>query len=378
MILIYLDNNATTRLDDRVLESMLPFFTEKYGNPNSVHRMGYEAEKAIENARETIAKILKVDPREIYFTSCATESINWILKSTAKVLKRSGRKIITTTVEHKAVLNSLKALEKEGFKIVYIPVDRKGKIILEKLEKALDDEVILVSIIAANNELGTVQPIEKIVEIVKSKTNALVHVDAVQTVGKMRFDFSKWNVDLASFSAHKFHGPKGVGFAYIKLGVPIIPLLDGGGQERGMRSGTQNVPGIVGLGKAFQLAWEELETSIEKMERLRRMIAEKIQKLGGVVITPLDESISNTLLVSFPGIIGSVLANALSSENIFVSTGSACSSREGIASHVLKALNIDPLIAEGAIRISLSKMNTEDEIKRFLEKLEEIVKYLKL
>ena len=376
--MIYLDNNATTRLDDRVLEVMLPFFTEKYGNPNSPHRMGYEAEKAMEEARETIAKILKVMPREIYFTSCATESINWILRGVAKVLKRSGGKIITTTIEHKAVLNTLKTLGREGFKIFYIPVDRKGKIILEKLEEVLDDDVILVSIIAANNEIGTIQPIERIAEIVRSKTSALIHVDAVQTVGKMKFDFSKWNVDLASFSAHKLHGPKGVGFAYIKLGVPIVPLLEGGGQERGMRSGTQNVPGIVGLGKAFQLAWEELETSIEKMERFRRMIAEKVQKLGGVIITPLDESISNTLSVSFPGIRGSVLVNALSSEGIFVSTGSACSSREGISSHVLKALNLDSLIAEGAIRISLSKMNTEDEIKRFLEKLEEIVKYLKL
>ena len=376
--MIYLDNNATTRLDDRVLEAMLPFFTEKYGNPNSPHRMGYEAEKAMEEAREIISKVLKVMPREIYFTSCATESINWILKGVTKVLKRSGRKIVTTTIEHKAVLNTLKVLEREGFKVIYVPVDRKGKIILEELEKCLDDDVILVSIIAANNEIGTIQPIERIVEIVRSKTDALIHVDAVQTVGKMKFDFSKWNVDLASFSAHKFHGPKGVGFAYVRLGVPIVPLLEGGGQERGMRSGTQNVPGIVGLGKAFQLAWEELDESIDKMENFRRMIAEKVQKLGGVVITPLEDSISNTLSVSFPGIRGSVLVNALSSEGIFVSTGSACASREGISSHVLKALNLDPLIAEGAIRISLSKMNTEDEIKSFLEKLEEIVKYLKL
>ena len=317
-----------------------------------------------------------MSPSEIFFTSCATEAINWIHKAVAEVFERRKRTIITTPIEHKAVLETLKYLSFRGFKVKYVPVDSRGVVKLEELERAIDDDTFLVSVMAANNEVGTVQPIEEIVKVVKKKSREiLVHVDAVQTVGKIPFSLDELDVDYASFSAHKFHGPKGVGIAFIKKGAPIRPFIHGGGQEKGLRSGTQNVPGIVGAARAMELAVENLESVIEHMEKLRRKLVEGLKKLGAYIITPLDVSLPNTLSVSFPNLRGSTLQNLLSSHNIFVSTSSACTSRDERLSHVLEAMGIDRKIAQGAIRISLCRYNTEEEVDYFLEKMGEIMSF---
>ncbi|MCD6551010.1 cysteine desulfurase family protein [Thermotoga sp.] len=373
---VYFDNNATTKVDERVLEEMVTFYREKFGNPNSAHGMGIKANLHLERAREKVAKILGVSPSEIFFTSCATEAINWIHKAVAEVFERRKRTIITTPIEHKAVLETLKYLSFRGFKVKYVPVDSRGVVKLEELERAIDDDTFLVSVMAANNEVGTVQPIEEIVKVVKKKSREiLVHVDAVQTVGKIPFSLDELDVDYASFSAHKFHGPKGVGIAFIKKGAPIRPFIHGGGQEKGLRSGTQNVPGIVGAARAMELAVENLESVIEHMEKLRRKLVEGLKKLGAYIITPLDVSLPNTLSVSFPNLRGSTLQNLLSSHNIFVSTSSACTSRDERLSHVLEAMGIDRKIAQGAIRISLCRYNTEEEVDYFLEKMGEIMSF---
>ncbi|PLV60078.1 cysteine desulfurase family protein [Thermotoga sp. KOL6] len=374
---VYFDNNATTKMDDRVLEKIVFFYREKFGNPNSAHGMGIEANLHLERARETVAKILGVSPSEIFFTSCATESINWILKTVAETFEKRKRTIITTPIEHKAVLETLKYLSTKGFRIKYIPVDSKGVINLEELERSVDEDTFLVSVMAANNEVGTVQPVEEIVKVVKRKNkDILVHVDAVQTIGKIHFTLERANIDYASFSAHKFHGPKGVGIAYIRKGVPIRPFVHGGGQEKGLRSGTQNVPGIVATAYAMKFAVEELDSAVSHMKRLREKLVMGLKEIGAYIITPLDISLPNTLSVSFPGLKGSTLQNLLSGYNIYVSTSSACTSRDENLSHVLKAMNVDPKIARGAIRISLCKYNTEEEVNYFLEKLREILSFL--
>ncbi|PLV55540.1 cysteine desulfurase family protein [Thermotoga sp. SG1] len=374
---VYFDNNATTRLDERVLEEMIAFYKEKFGNPNSAHGMGIEANLHLEKAREKIAKILGVSSSEIFFTSCATEAINWIHKAVAEVFEKRKRTIITTPIEHKAVLETLKYLSLRGFRVKYVPVDSRGVVKLEELEQMIDEDTFLVSVMAANNEVGTIQPIEEVVKIVKKKNKEiLIHVDAVQAIGKIPFSLERLNVDYASFSAHKFHGPKGVGIAFIKKGAPIRPFVHGGGQERGLRSGTQNVPGIVGAAKAMELAVENLESAMEHMERLRRKLAEGLRKLGAHIITPLDISLPNTLSVSFPNLRGSTLQNLLSSHDIFVSTSSACTSKDENLSHVLTAMGIDRRIAQGAIRISLCRYNTEEEVNYFLEKTGEILSFL--
>lgn len=376
---VYLDNNATTRLDDRVLDEMIAFYREKYGNPNSAHGMGLEANLHMEKARDTIAKLLGAQPTEIYFTSCATEAINWVLKGVAEAFEKRKRTIVTTPIEHKAVLEPLSYLERKGFKIKYAPVDERGVVILEEFERIVDEDTFLVSVMAANNEVGTIEPIEDIVRIAKKKNpEVLVHVDAVQALGKVPFSLEKLNVDYATFSAHKFHGPKGVGFAYIRRGVPIRPLIHGGGQERGFRSGTQNVPGIVATALALKLAIEELEDSIAKMKRLRDKLVEGLRKLGAHIITPLEISLPNTLSVAFPPYRGSLIQNLLSGYGVYVSTTSACTSKDEHLSHVLKAMNVDPKIAQSAIRISLSKFTTEEEIDFFLEKMKEILDLLKI
>ncbi|ADA67201.1 Cysteine desulfurase [Thermotoga petrophila RKU-10] len=376
---VYFDNNATTRVDDRVLEEMIVFYREKYGNPNSAHGMGIEANLHMEKAREKVAKVLGVSPSEIFFTSCATESINWILKTVAETFEKRKRTIITTLIEHKAVLETVKYLSMKGFKVKYVPVDSRGIVKLEELEKLVDEDTFLVSIMAANNEVGTIQPVEDVTRIVKKKNKeALVHVDAVQTIGKIPFSLEKLEVDYASFSAHKFHGPKGVGITYVRKGVPIRPLIHGGGQERGLRSGTQNVPGIVGAARAMEIAVEELSEAAKHMEKLRSKLVSGLMNLGAHIITPLEVSLPNTLSVSFPNIRGSTLQNLLSGYGIYVSTSSACTSKDERLSHVLDAMGVDRRIAQGAIRISLCKYNTEEEVDYFLKKIEEILSFLDL
>ena len=364
-------------MDDEVLEAMNSIYIHDYGNPNSLHRKGNDAAQHLEDARRSLAKLLGVKNKEIFFTSGATESINWVIRSVARLASEKRNKLIVGAVEHKAVLNTARDVAKmHNLNITMLPVDGRGGYLLNELEKNLDESVLLVALMSANNEVGTLQPVEEISELVRSRApRAFLLVDAVQSFGKSRMDVKAWDPDFLVLSAHKFHGPKGVGLLYAKEGKIPFPLITGGGQEKGLRSGTQNVPGIVGMAKAAELAVKNLEENIEKMRRFQRLIAEKVQTLGGVIITPMDRSLPNTLTVSFPGILGHHLLNALSLEGVYVSTHSACSSSES-TSHVLDAMGVKGKIALGAIRISTSRMTTEEEIHFFLEVLEKVLNFL--
>ncbi|AKI97935.1 cysteine desulfurase family protein [Kosmotoga pacifica] len=373
--MIYLDNNATTMLDEYAGEVMYEFYREKYANPNSIHSMGLEANRAMEESREKIAGLLKADPREIYFTGSATESINWALRS-ATAFRRKRKKVVTSAIEHKAVLNTLKDLQNTyGIEVVYVEPDSRGVIPAEKVIEHVDEDTYLVSLMAVNNVTGAIQPYVEVGKFLEGK-DIFYLIDAVQTIGKLKFDFETF-CDFASFSAHKFHGPKGVGILYVRRGTPLRPLLTGGGQERGMRSSTQNVPGIVGTAIALERAIEKLSATERKLKELREMIAKSVLKLGGVINTPLDRSISNTINISIPGIKGETLVNALSEEGICVGTSSACSSRSDGGQYVLKAMKVPEEVAESAIRVSMSRYTTEAEVKDFINKLKEIVSFLK-
>ena len=374
---VYLDNNATTRVDDEVLDTMRLIYIYDYGNPNSLHRKGSDAAQHMEDSRRILAKLLGVKSKEIFFTSGATESINWVMRSVARLASEKRNKLIIGAVEHKAVLKTAHDIAKiHNLDIAILPVDEKGVYLLDELEKKLDETVLLVALMSANNEVGTLQPVEEISKLVRSKApRAFLLVDAVQSFGKSKMDLKAWNPDFLVLSAHKFHGPKGIGLLYAREGRIPFPLITGGEQERGFRAGTQNVPGIVGMARAAELAVKDLEKNIEKMRKFQKLIAEKVETLGGVIITPLNNSLPNTITASFPGILGHHLLNALSLEKIYVSTHSACSSSES-TSHVLEAMGIKGKIALGAIRISTSRMTTEEEISFFLETLEKVLKFL--
>jgi cysteine desulfurase len=375
---IYLDNAATTPVDKKVLEAMLPYYSDIFGNPSSLHSHGQEAKKAIEEAREKVAKALGADFDEIYFTSGGSESDNWALKGVAYALKEKGNHIITTEIEHHAVLNTCRYLEKEGFKVTYLPVDEYGLVKPEDLKKAITDKTILVSIMFANNEIGTIEPIEELVKIAHEK-NVYFHTDAVQAVGNIPIDVKKLDVDLLSLSAHKIYGPKGVGALYIKKGVKIHSLIQGGTQERNRRAGTENVPGIVGLGEAIELITKNLDSHINKLTFLRDKlingILEKIPytRLNGHPTKRLPGNVN----VSFEFIDGESLILNLDMAGICASSGSACTSGSLEPSHVLLAIGLSKELARGSLRLTIGKDNTEEDIDKVLEALPQIVKRLR-
>jgi len=375
---IYLDNAATTPVDKRVLEAMLPYYSDVFGNPSSLHSHGQEAKKAIEEAREKVAKALGADSEEIYFTSGGSESDNWALKGVAYALKEKGNHIITTEIEHHAVLHTCRYLEKEGFKVTYLPVDEYGLVKPEDLKKAITDKTILVSIMFANNEIGTIEPIEELVKIAHEK-NIYFHTDAVQAVGNVPIDVKKLDVDLLSLSAHKIYGPKGVGALYIKKGVKIHSLIQGGTQERNRRAGTENVPGIVGLGEAIELITKNLDSHINKLKFLRDKlingILEKIPytRLNGHPTKRLPGNVN----VSFEFIDGESLILNLDMAGICASSGSACTSGSLEPSHVLLAIGLSKELARGSLRLTIGKDNTEEDIDKVLEALPQIVKRLR-
>jgi cysteine desulfurase len=375
---IYLDNAATTPVDKRVLEAMLPYYSDVFGNPSSLHSHGQEAKKAIEEAREKVAKALGADSEEIYFTSGGSESDNWALKGVAYALKEKGNHIITTEIEHHAVLHTCRYLEKEGFKVTYLPVDEYGLVKPEDLKKAITDKTILVSIMFANNEIGTIEPIEELVKIAHEK-NVYFHTDAVQAVGNIPIDVKKLDVDLLSLSAHKIYGPKGVGALYIKKGVKIHSLIQGGTQERNRRAGTENVPGIVGLGEAIELITKNLDSHINKLTFLRDKlingILEKIPytRLNGHPTKRLPGNVN----VSFEFIDGESLILNLDMAGICASSGSACTSGSLEPSHVLLAIGLSKELARGSLRLTIGKDNTEEDIDKVLEALPQIVKRLR-
>lgn len=390
-MLVYLDNSATTRPYDAVTAAMTEAMKDNFGNPSSLHSLGLQAEKEVKNARKTVAKCFGAGEDEIYFTSCGTESDNTVLMGTAQAKKRRGNKIIVSAVEHPAILEPAKRLESMGYKIDYIGVDRLCRLNLEQLAASLDDETILISVMAVNNETGTIMPIDKIAELKdaynqKNGTDIWLHCDAVQALGKVSVNVGKEyrGVDFISASAHKIHGPKGMGVLYAKKGLNLPPFMLGGGQERHMRSGTENTPGIIGFGKACEIADENFVQRTSAMQEARQYLLDLIKdQIGDIVInSPQDETgCPSVLNVSFLGTRGEVLLHTLEQDGIFVSTGSACSSNHSSSkgSHVLNAMGLSPKEIEGAIRFSFSEFNTREEMEYVADKLKTaVIRFRKL
>lgn len=377
---IYFDHAATTKLDERVLKKMLPYFTEYYGNANSQHGIGREAQKAVDEARDEIATLIGAKPSEIYFTSGGTEADNWVLRGVCRALAHKGKHVITTKIEHAAMLTTAKELEKDGFEFTFIGVDKEGFVDLEELKKAIRPDTILISCMYANNEVGTIEPIKEIVEIAHSH-GILCHTDAVQAMGAMRINVKDLGVDMMSFSAHKFNGPKGMGALYIKTGVTVGRLISGGHQERTRRGGTTNVPGVVGFAEALRLTYETLDEDAKYVSSLRdrfiKRVTEEIPyvKLNG----PKDgtKRLPNNADFSFEYIEGESILFSLDLAGIAVSSGSACSSGSLEPSHVLLALGVPEELAHGSIRFTFGKENTVEEVDYTVEKLKEIVDRLR-
>jgi len=362
---IYMDNNSTTRVDPRVVEAMLPYFTEKYGNAASrSHVYGWEAEAAVEEARERIAALIGATAKEIIFTSGATESDNLAIKGVASMYKKKGNHIITQVTEHKAVIDTCKRLEREGYRITWLPVDRYGQVHPDQVREAITDQTILVTIMAANNEIGTLQPIQEIGAICKEK-GVLFHTDAVQAVGKIPIDVEAMGIDLLSMTAHKMYGPKGIGALYVRKKNPRVrlePIIDGGGHERGMRSGTLAVPLIVGFGKACDLCRELMPEESARLQRLRERLRQGI--MNNLSDTYLNghptERLPNNLNISFAYVEGEGLMMGI--KDVAVSSGSACTSASLEPSYVLRALGVGDDLAHSSIRFGLGRFNTEEEV----------------
>jgi len=375
--LIYLDNNATTIMYEEVFNVLKKYSIDVYANPNSIHEFGVKAEIALEEARFKIAKLMGVMPYEIYFTSGATESINWAIKGSVLSKQNIGKHIISSKVEHSSTINTLSYLEKQGFEIEYVKTDNYGKIDLEDLKNKIRQDTVLVTLMVANNELGTLNPIKKVYKIIKEKNEkTLFHLDAVQAIGKIDFRLKDFKRDMASFSAHKFHGPKGIGFLYKKDTALIHPLITGGSQERSQRGGTQNVASIVAMAKALEISFEDLP-KMENIKNMRDNLAEQMEKLGAKIVTPLDNSTPNTLSAFFEGLRGDVIVNALSDEEVYISTSAACSSKGTSGSRVLKELGYSSKASEGMVRISLSALTTADEVQRFINILKKVLEFLR-
>ncbi len=374
---IYLDNSATTKVSPEVLDAMLPCFTENYGNPSSLHTMGQEANVAVQAAREQVAKAIGADAGEIIFTSCGTEADNLAIVGTAYANKKKGDHIITSSVEHPAILRTCEYLEKEGFKVTYLPVDNYGMVSPASVEAAITPQTTLISVMAVNNEIGTIQPIREIGKIA-NEHKIYFHTDAVQGVGKIPINVKNDNIDMLSLAGHKIHAPKGVGALYVKKGTRVQALIHGGGQERNMKSGTENVPGIVGLGKACEIAQRDFDKNVVHMTKLRNKLMEGILKIDHVRLNghPTIRS-PNNVNASFSFIEGESLVLFLDMAGIEASTGSACSSKNLKASHVLLACGMNPEEAHGSLRFTNSELNTEEEIDYVLETLPGIVDRLR-
>lgn len=375
---VYLDNAATTRVDEKVLEKMIPYFCESYGNASSIYKLGRESKKAVNEARESIAKVLNCNADEIYFTAGGSESDNTAIKGIARAYKDKGNHIITSKIEHPAVLNTCKELEKEGFEISYISVDENGIIDFEELKNSIKPTTILITIMFANNEIGTVEPIEEIGKIAREH-NVYFHTDAVQAVGSLKIDVQKLNIDSLSLSGHKFYGPKGIGALYVRKGVKFQKLIEGGHQEKNKRAGTENVPGIVGIGKAIELAYENLEEHNKKIKELRDYYVEQVsEKIPYIKINgDMEKRLPGNSNISFRFIEGEGLLLNLDLKGIYASSGSACTSGSLDPSHVLLAIGLPHEIAHGSLRISIGKYNTKEEIDYVVESLVEIVNRLR-
>lgn len=377
---IYLDNSATTKCFPEVAELMTKIMCEDYGNPSSMHLKGVEGEKYIRYAKEVIAKNLKVTEKEIFFTSGGTESDNLAIIGTAMANRRRGNHLITTMIEHPAVLQTMQYLESLGFRVTYLPVDEQGLIHLEDLERAITKDTILVSIMHTNNEIGALEPIFEAGVVIKRKNpNTLFHVDAVQGYGKFRILPKKMNIDLLSVSGHKIHGPKGIGFLYIGEKVKIQPIIFGGGQQKGMRSGTENVPAIAGLAKAVELIYASLDEEVEKMYQLKAHFISQVTKIEGIKINGKTgtDSAPHVVSVSVRGIRSEVLLHSLEERGIYVSAGSACASNKPQTSATLKAIGVEKELLDSTIRFSFSVFTTKEEIDYTVRVMSDIIPMLR-
>lgn len=376
--MIYMDHSATSPVDPEVFEAMKPYFTDSFGNASTLYSLGREGRKAMESAREEIASIIGAETKEIIFTSGGTESDNIAILGTAYKLKKKGNHIITSDIEHPAVDETCKYLEKNGFTVTYLPVYEDGIVKVKDLEDAITDKTILITIMHANNEIGTIQPITDIGRIAQ-ENNIYFHTDAVQTVGKIPVNVKELNVDMLSLSAHKLYGPKGIGALYLRQGVRIEPIMHGGGHEKGIRPGTENVPGIVGLGKACSIAKENLQKDAQKLTSLRDMLIDNVlaENEDSYLNGHRTKRLPNNANFRFTGIEGESLILHLDAKGIATSTGSACSSTKLEPSHVLMAIGLKEVEAHGSLRISLGHENTEEDIEYTITAIKEVVEKLR-
>ena len=379
----YLDNAATTRAFPEVKEVMVKLLEEEFGNPSSRHTKGIAAEQYVKEARNVIAGSLKCQPKEIVFSSGGTESNNIALLGSALANRRAGKHIVTTRIEHPSIHEPLLFLEEMGYQITYLPVDKNGRVSVSAVEDALRDDTILVSVMYVNDEVGSVQPIEEIGQMLqKKKPGILFHVDAIQAYGKYKIIPKKCNIDLMSVSAHKIHGPKGVGFLYIKDGIKIRPILFGGGQQNGMRSGTENVPGIAGMAAAVEIMYQGQAAKREKMYQLKHTFMQKLQEIHGATIhavdgIPIEETAPHIVSVGFDGVKSEVMLHALAQEGVYVSSGSACSSNHPALSGTLQAIGVNPKLLDATLRFSFSVETTEEEIAYAIRAIEKVLPVLR-
>lgn len=376
---VYADNAATTQMSDHVIEAMMPYLKEVYGNPSAIYKTGRTAHQAIEDARKRIAEVIGAGPMDIYFTSCGTEADNWAVKGTARKLREGeGKKhIVTTQIEHHAILHSCQALEKEGFEVTYLPVDEKGRVTAQQVKDAIRDDTALVSVMYANNEIGTIEPIAEIGKVCR-EAGVLFHTDAVQAAGILPVNVERDNVDMMSVSAHKFNGPKGVGFLYCRRNVHPETFMDGGAQERGHRAGTENVAGIMGMAAALEDAAASRAELAPKLAAMRDHIQEGLLEIPGCRVNgDQDNRLPGTLNVSFPGLDGQSLLFSLDLKGVEASSGSACASGSLDPSHVLMAIGLPYTMAHGSLRITVGRYNTMEEADYIIEAVREVVKDLK-
>lgn len=382
---VYLDNSATTRVFPEVAELMTQIMCDDYGNPSSMHRKGVQAEQYIRTAKETLAGILKVNEKELYFTSGGTESDNLALIGCAMAARRRGRHLITTRIEHPAILRTMEYLQNQGFEVTYLPVDRSGRVRIEDVKKSIRQDTILVSVMHTNNEIGSLQPVAEIGSLIKRINPAILfHVDAVQGFGKAHIYPKRTWIDLLSASSHKIHGPKGVGLLYVGEKVKIQPIAFGGGQQSGLRSGTENVPGIAGMAKAAELLYRDLDGEVAELHRLKKHFIDGVQKIDGVRVNGLvpedpDGALTapHIVSVSFPGVRSEVLLHAMEEEGIYVSAGSACSAHKPQPSATLKAIGVERQLLESTIRFSFSVFTTEEELDYTLKALYDTIPVLR-
>ena len=374
----YFDNSATTRVKDEVFKEMIPYLSIEYGNPSSLYSIGRSAKRAISEARRRVASLINCSPEEIYFTSCGSESDNTALKGIAYANKEKGDHIITSKIEHPAILNSCKNLENKGFKISYIDVDKDGMLNLDKLESEITDQTILISIMYANNEIGTIEPVKEIAQIAHSH-GIIFHTDAVQAVGNIPIDVRKMNIDMLSLSGHKLYAPKGIGALYVKSGIEFERFMDGGHQEKNKRSGTENVAEIVALGKACQIAEKNIEQYQQKLKNLRDYCLNKIQeKIPDIYINgTMERRLPGNINISFKDLNSGELLLRLDEVGICASGGSACSSKEASPSHVLTAIGLPSELSKGALRLTFGDYNTKEDVEYLVENLVRIVEEMR-